>query len=82
MRGWEFSTGQIRLALKADNFWGYFGEWVSTIKKEDVSGAGLVAQRLSARVPLRRPRIRQFGFRVWTWHRLASHAVGGIPHIK
>ena len=46
------------------------------------TGAGLEAQRLSAHVLLRRPGVCQFGFRVWTWHHLASHAVVGVPHIK
>ena len=45
-------------------------------------GAGLVVQQLSAHIPLRRPGVRRFGSRVWTWHCLASHAVAGIPHIK
>ena len=31
---------------------------------------------------LRQPEVRQFGSRVWTWHRLASHAVAGVPHTK
>ena len=41
-----------------------------------------VAQRLSAHVLLQRPRVRWFGSWVQTWHRLASHAVVGIPNIK
>ena len=41
-----------------------------------------VAQQLSAHVPLWRPGVWQFGFRVPTWHCLASHAVVGVPHIK
>ena len=45
-------------------------------------GAGLVAQWLSVHVPLRRPGVRRFGSRMWTWHHLASHAVVGTPHIK
>ena len=42
-------------------------------------GAGPVAQWLSAHIPLQRPRVQ---IRVRTWHRLACHAVVGIPHIK
>ena len=49
---------------------------------KDYSGAGLVAQWLSAHVQLQWPRVHCFGFRVWTWHHLASHAVVGVPHIK
>ena len=30
----------------------------------------------------RRPRFHRFTSRVWTWHRLASHAVVGVPCIK
>ena len=41
-----------------------------------------MAQQLSAHVPLQRPGVRWFGSRVRTWHRLASHAVVGVPHIK
>ena len=52
----------------------------SEIKKK--SGAGPVAQQLSAHILLQRPGVRRFGSRVQTWHRLASHAVTGIPHIK
>ena len=40
----------------------------------------LVAQSLSAHVPLLWPRIRLFGSWVRTWHRLARHAVVGVPH--
>ena len=45
-------------------------------------GASLVAQRLSSHIPLRWPRVRQFGSWVRTWHRLVSHAVVGVPRIK
>ena len=45
-------------------------------------GAGQVAQRLSVHVLLQWPRVHWFGSRVRTWHRLASHAVVGVPHIK
>ena len=41
-----------------------------------------MAQWLSLHVPLWRPRVRQFGFRVQAWHHLATHAVAGVPHIK
>ena len=44
--------------------------------------AGPVAQWLGAHIPLWWPGVRRLGFGVWTWHRLASHAVIGIPHIK
>ena len=44
--------------------------------------ASPVAQRLCAHAPLRRPGVHRFGSRVWTWHRVTSHAVVGIPHIK
>ena len=33
-------------------------------------------------LPLLRPGIRGFGSRVRTWHRLARHAVVGVPHRK
>ena len=49
--------------------------------KEDCPGAGPLAQWLSAHIILRRPGVRWFGSQVWTWHRLASHAVAGVPHI-
>ena len=49
---------------------------------ENIPGAGLVAQWLSAHVLLRWPGVRQFRSWVQTWHRLASHAVVGVPHIK
>ena len=41
-----------------------------------------MAQWLSAHVPLWRPGVRRFESQVQTWHRLARHAVVGIPHIK
>ena len=50
--------------------------------KISISGASLVAQRLSAHVPLQQPGVCQFGSQVWTWHHLTSHAVVGVPHIK
>ena len=50
--------------------------------KVSLTGAGLVAQRLSVQIPLRWPRVRWFGSQVQTWHRLASYAVVGVPHIK
>ena len=50
--------------------------------KKYTAGASPVAQRLSAHVPLWRPRVRQFASWVKTWHRLASHAAVGIPQIK
>ena len=43
--------------------------------------AGPVAQRFSAQVPLWRPGVPRFGSGVRTWHRLASQAVVGVPHI-
>ena len=45
-------------------------------------GASPVAQRLSVHVLLQQPGVLQFGSLVRTWHRLASHAVVGVPHIK
>ena len=45
-------------------------------------GASPVAQQLNVHVPLQWPRVRRFGSWVQTWHRLASHAVVGVPHIK
>ena len=45
-------------------------------------GAGLVAQWLGSRVPLRRPGVRRFGSQVQTWHCLAVCAVVGVPHIE
>ena len=59
-----------------------FNHLVDTFFKRLNSGASPVAQRLSVHVPLRRPGVRGFGSRVWTWHRLARHAVVGIPYIK
>ena len=41
-----------------------------------------VAQQLSSHVLLWQPGVHQFRSRVQTWHRMASHAVAGIPHIK
>ena len=49
---------------------------------ESNQGAGLVVQQLSAQVLLLWPRVHWFGSRVRTWHRMASHAVVGVPHIK
>ena len=43
--------------------------------------AGLVAQGLSAHVPLWQPGVHCFRSQVRTWHHLASHAVVGVPHI-
>ena len=45
-------------------------------------GASCVVQRLSSHIPLQWPGIHQFRSQVQTWHRLASHAVVGVPHIK
>ena len=45
-------------------------------------GAGPVAQGLSSHVLLQRPGLGWFGSWVRTWHRLASHAVVGVPHMK
>ena len=45
-------------------------------------GASPVVQWLSAHILLRRPGVHRPSSRLWTWHRLASHAVAGIPHIK
>ena len=50
--------------------------------KSTVPGAGLVAQRLCAHVPLRWPGVHQFGSWVWTRDHLASHAEVGVPHNK
>ena len=47
-----------------------------------IKGASLVVQRLSAHVLLRWPGVRWFGRWVRTWHRMATHAVVGVPHIK
>ena len=52
------------------------------VLKNTCWGAGLVAQRLSAHLLLRRPGVRWFRSWVWIWHHLARHAVVGIPHIK
>ena len=41
-----------------------------------------MAQWLKACVLLQRPVVCRFGFRVRTWHHLASHAVVDVPHIK
>ena len=43
--------------------------------------AGPVAQRLSAHIPLQWSRVHRFRSWVQAWHRFASHAVVGIPHI-
>ena len=45
-------------------------------------GAGWVAQRLSAPVPLRQPGVHRFRSWVRTWHCLASHVAVSVPHIK
>ena len=57
-------------------------EFKVSIEKNEYPGVGLAVQRLSPHVLLRRPEVRQFGSWVRTWHRLASHAVAGVPHIK
>ena len=46
--------------------------------------AGVIplAQWLNVHVLLRLLGFGRFGSRVWTWHRLASHAVVDVPHIK
>ena len=49
---------------------------------KDISGAGLVAQWLGLHILFRWPEVRWFGSPVQTWHRLAKHAVVGIPHVK
>ena len=52
------------------------------LQKNVLGGAGPVAQWLNAHVPLQQPGVRRFGSQVQTWHRLAHHAVVGVPHIK
>ena len=52
------------------------------VSEGDPHWAGLVAHRLSVHVPLQQPGVRRFRPRVRTWHRLAHHAVVGVPHIK
>ena len=54
---------------------------IITMKKQ-TGGAGPVAQRLSLHLPLWWPGVHRGRSRLRTWHRLASHAVVGIPHIK
>ena len=44
--------------------------------------AGLVVQWFSSNVLLWQPEFCLLGSRVQTWHRLASHAVVGVPRIK
>ena len=41
-----------------------------------------MVQQLSAHVPLQPPEVRRFRSRVRTWHRLARHAMIGVPHRK
>ena len=53
----------------------------TSLVKRGKMGASLVAQQLGAHVPLWWPGVCQFGSRVRTWHRLASHAVVGVPDI-
>ena len=65
----ETSNGQL-------DIW----EWNSEWKAE--SGTSPAAQRLSAHIPLQRPRVHRFRSQVQTWHLLAHHAVVGVPHIK
>ena len=60
--------------------WSLQGVHSGVFKKEQ--GAGPVVQQLSVHVLLWRPGVRQFVSWVRTWHRLASHAVVGDPHIK
>ena len=43
-----------------------------------VGGAAVKCPRSASQ----RPRVCHFGSRVQTWHRLASHAVIGVPRIK
>ena len=50
--------------------------------QECLAEAGPVTQQLSVHIPLSWPGVCRFGSWVWTWHRLANHAVVGVPHIK
>ena len=58
------------------------GHYVCLLKKSTHRGwpGGTVVK--FARSVSRRPRVREFGSRVRTWHHLARHAVVGVPHIK
>ena len=51
-------------------------------QKYRIRRAGLMVQWLSLHVLLWRPGVCQFRSRVWTWHRMSSHAVAGVPHVK
>ena len=51
-------------------------------EQKSIRRASPVAQQLNSHIPLWWPRVGRFGSRVQTWHRLASHAVVGVPHIK
>ena len=49
--------------------------------KTSCTGAGPVVQQLSSHIPLWWPGVHWFGSWVQTWHRLARHAVAGVPYI-
>ena len=54
-----------------------------SVAKESISlGPASGAAVKCARSASWQPRVRQLGYQVRTWHRLARHAVVGVPHIK
>ena len=74
------SSGQKDSALASCSFVQFHITGVALrMKKRGRPGGAAV--RFS-RAASRQPRFRWFGSRVWTWHRLARHAVVGVPHIK
>ena len=75
-------------SLKASRMQKMFTKWQNV--KKPINGSSI--QKLLgwpggavikfARSASQRPGVCWFGSRVWTWHRLAHHAVVGVPHIK
>ena len=55
--------------------------WKCEFKEEIGAGPGATAVKCACSAS-RRPRVRWFGSQVQTWHRVASHAGVGVPHIK
>ncbi|XP_070098616.1 ral guanine nucleotide dissociation stimulator-like isoform X1 [Equus przewalskii] len=62
----------------------HFGAWFQAVEplSEEKRGRPGGAVVKFSRSSSRRPGVRRFESRLWTWHRLASHAVVGVPHIN
>ena len=54
----------------------------SKLLRKEMDGCRPGGAGLTVHVPFRRPGVRRFGSWVQTRHRVASHAMAGIPHIK